>query len=66
MKMRVDALTQQAIQWINIRKQRRDERKINYAISKRNKLLMKTESPIVRFRLNNEIRDMRKKLRRFK
>jgi hypothetical protein len=66
MKMRVDALTQQAIQWINIRKQRRDERKINYAISKKNKLLMKTESPIVRFRLNNEIRDMRQKLRRFK
>ena len=66
MKMRIDAIIKQAIQWINIRKQRIDERKINYVISKKNKLLMNTDSPIMRFRLNNEIRDMRQKLRHFK
>jgi TATA-binding protein-associated factor Taf7 len=62
--MRVDALTEYAIRWIAMRTHQRDERKLNRAISKKSKTLQTTESPIVRFRLKNEIHDMRQELRR--
>jgi hypothetical protein len=62
--MRVDALTEYAIRWIATRTRQRDERKLNHAISKKSKTLRTTESPIVRFRLENELRDMRQELRR--
>jgi hypothetical protein len=62
--MRVDALTEYAIRWIATHTRQRDERKLNHAISKKSKTLRTTESPIVRFRLENELRDMRQELRR--
>jgi hypothetical protein len=62
--MRLDALTEYAIRWIALRTHQREQHKLNRAISKKGKVLRTTDSPIVRFRLENELRDMRQELHR--